>query len=112
MVKSSPKNAKKSSKETYKVVPLGDRVLLELPTREEKTKAGIIIPETVDQEKPEQGKVIAVGEGRVIDDGKVVPMKVKVGDIVLFSKYGHDEITINNIVHYMLREDAILAVIK
>ncbi len=112
MVKNSTKDSKKTSKETYKVVPLGDRVLLELPTREEKTKGGIIIPETVDQEKPEQGKVISVGEGRVSDDGKVIPMKVKVGDIVLFSKYGHDEIIIDNIVYYILREESILAVIK
>ena len=95
-----------------KILPLGDRVLLELPTREEKTKGGIIIPESVDQEKPEQGRVIAVGQGRVSDSGDIIPVNVKVGDTVLFSKYGYDEITHDNTTYYMLKEENILAVIK
>jgi len=103
--------AKDKNKET-KIAPLGDRILLEIPAREEKTKGGIIIPESVDQEKPEQGKVIAVGEGRVTDSGDVVPVKVKVGDTVLFSKYGYDEITHDHTTYYMLKEENIFAVIK
>ena len=94
------------------ITPLGDRVLLEIPTREEKTKSGIIIPETAEQEKPEQGKVIAVGEGRVLDNGEVKPVGVKVGDKVVFAKYGYDEITVEGISYYILREEQILAVIK
>jgi len=102
----------KASTNKVNITPLGDRVLLEIPTREEKTKGGIIIPETVDQEKPEQGKVIAVGEGRVTDDGDVIPVKVKVGDNVVFSKYGYDEISVGSITYYMLKEENILAVVK
>lgn len=102
----------KDSKHKIRITPLGDRVLLEIPTREEKTKGGIIIPETVNQEKPEQGKVIAVGEGRVTDTGDIVPVKVKIGDIVVFSKYGYDEITIDLVTYYILKEENILAVIK
>ena len=97
---------------TTNIKPLGDRVLIEIPTREAKTKGGIIIPETVNQEKPEEGKVIAVGEGRVSDSGKVIPIKVKVGDRVVFSKYGYDEITVDGKEYYMLKEESILAVIK
>lgn len=103
---------KASSKNKINITPLGDRVLLEIPIREEKTKGGIIIPETVDQEKPEQGRVIAVGEGRVTDSGDVIPVKVKVGDNVMFSKYGHDEISVEGTTYYMLKEENILAVIK
>lgn len=102
----------KNSVKNIGITPLGDRVLLEIPTREEKTKGGIIIPETVNQEKPEEGKVIAVGAGRVTDSGDVIPVKVKVGDKVVFSKYGHDEITVEGTTYYMLKEENILAVIK
>lgn len=102
----------KDSKKKLNIMPLGDRVLIEIPTREEKTKGGIIIPDTVDQNKPEHGKVIAVGNGRVTDSGDVVPVKVKVGDTVVFSKYGHDEITIEDTTYYMMKEENVLAVIK
>lgn len=95
-----------------KIVPLGDRLLVKPSSGEDKkTKTGIIIPETVDKEKPEQGEVIAVGPGR-IDDGKVIPVRVKVGDTVLFSKYGPDEIKVDGVEYYILREDSVLAVIK
>lgn len=110
MKKSNGKD--KSKDKAFKIRPLGDRVLLELPSREEKTKGGIIIPETVDREKPEQGKVIAIGEGRITDDGKVVPIRVKVGDTVVFSKYGYDEIKVDDSTYYMLKEENILAIIK
>ncbi|NQV93431.1 co-chaperone GroES [Candidatus Kaiserbacteria bacterium] len=102
----------KDSKNKAHITPLGDRVLLEIPTREEKTKGGIIIPETANQEKPEQGKVIAVGGGRVTDTGDVIPVRVKVGDTVVFPKYGYDEITVGDTTYYILKEENILAVIK
>jgi len=69
------------------------------------------IPETVDKEKPEQGKVVAVGEGHY-DDGKLIPVRVKVGDRVLFSKYGYDDVKIGDEEYYILKEENILAVIK
>lgn len=101
-------------KKESKIIPLGDRVLVKPFSEEDtkKTKSGIIIPETVDKERPEQGKVIAVGEGRTTDDGKVLPMKVKVGDIVIFSKYGPDEVKVNGDEYFMLKEENILAIIK
>lgn len=77
-----------------------------------KTKSGIIIPETVSKERPEQGRVVAVGPGRMNDDGKVLPMKVKVGDTVLFSKYGPDEVKIEGVEYFILREESVLAIIK
>lgn len=97
-----------------KIVPLGDKVLVKPMSGEEgkKTKSGIIIPETIDKEKPEQGKVIAVGAGRVNDDGKTIPVKVKVGDTVLFSKYGPDEVKIDGEEYFIISESAILAILK
>jgi len=94
-----------------KITPLGDRVLVMPASRENKTKSGIIIPETTDKEKPDQGAVIAVGEGR-FEDGKLIPMRVKVGDTVLFSKYSPDEIKVEGEDYYILREENILAIIK
>ncbi len=97
-----------------KIIPLGDRVLVRpgLADEAKKTKSGIIIPETVNKERPEQGEVIAVGEGRMTDDGKLIEMRVKVGDRVLFSKYGPDEIKIEDVEYYILREEAVLAIVK
>lgn len=77
-----------------------------------KSKSGIIIPETVSKERPEQGTVIAVGEGKMNNDGKVIPLVVKVGDKIVFSKYGPDEIKIDGEEYYILSESNILAVIK
>lgn len=97
-----------------RVVPLGDRVLIRPFSVEEmstKTASGIIIPETVDKEKPEQGEVIAVGEGKIVD-GKLIKPQVKVGDTVVFSKYGYDDIKVDGKEYYMLREDSLLAIIK
>lgn len=98
----------------HKIVPLGDRILVKplSPDDGKKTKSGIIIPETVDKEKPEQGKVIAVGEGRRTDEGKVIPVSVKTGDQVLFSKYGPDEVKIDGEEYFILSESSILAVIR
>ena len=97
------------------VLPLGDRVLLKPLSHEEmgrKLPSGIIIPETVDKEKPEQGKVIAVGPGKRNEDGKVVPLSVKVGQKVMFSKYGYDEVKIEGVEYYIVSENNILAVLK
>lgn len=96
------------------IMPLGDRVLIEgISEREgKKTASGIIIPETIDKERPEKGRVVAVGEGRMTDDGAVLPPRVKVGDTVIFSKYGPDEIKVEGKTYFILKEDSILAVVK
>lgn len=113
-MKKTKKSVKKFiKKESNKIIPLGDRVLLKPISAEElgKTAFGIIIPETVSKEKPEQGKVIAVGEGKW-ESGKRIPIEVKVGDRVVFSRYGYDEIKIDSEEFYILKEENILAVIK
>ncbi len=95
------------------LVPLGDRVVV-VPSEkdgEKKLASGIIIPETVDKEKPSKGEVVAVGQGKY-DDGKRVPMQVKVGDTVLFSKYGYDEVKIEGQEYYIISESNILGIIK
>ncbi len=98
-----------------KLHPLGDRVVVEPISENErgsKTKAGIFIPETVSKERPEQGTVVAVGPGKMGDDGKRAPLSVKVGDVVLFTKYGPDEVKIEEKEYFILSESNILAVIK
>ena len=99
--------------EKAKVSPLGERVLIKpiSPDEFKKTTSGIIIPDTVDKEKPEQGRVVAVGEGRY-DNGKLIPVKVKKGQRVIFSKYGYDEIKFDGEEFYILEEKNILAVIE
>ena len=91
--------------------PLQDRVLVRRIEEEEKTKGGIIIPDTA-KEKPIEGKVIAAGNGKVQEDGKVRPLDVKPGDKVLFSKYAGTEIKIDGVEHLMMREEDILGVIE
>ena len=95
-----------------KIKPLSDRVLVE-PVKEadELKKGGIIIPDTA-KEKPQQGKVIAVGTGKRDDDGKLIPFNVKVGDTVLMPKYGGTEVKIDNHEYQIVREDDILGVIE
>lgn len=103
------------SKEKTSIVPLGDRVLIRPLSKEElgkKSASGIIIPDTVSEERPERGTVIAVGEGRYDDSGNVVPMRVAVGDTVVFSKYGFDEIELEEAEYIIVREENILAIIK
>lgn len=104
---------KKETKKNEKMVlvPLADRVLVRPLPKEEVTASGIIIPDTVSKEKPEQGTVVAVGEGKY-DDGKLIPLRVKVGDVVVFSKYGYDEVKLDGEEYFILREDSLLAVIK
>jgi chaperonin GroES len=94
-----------------KIRPLQDRIIVKRVEEEEKTKGGIIIPDTA-KEKPIEGKVIAVGNGKVLEDGKVRPLDVKAGDRILFSKYGGTEIKIDGEEHLIMREDDILGVIE
>jgi chaperonin GroES len=93
-----------------KIRPLHDRVLIKRVAEEEKTKGGIIIPDTA-KEKPVEGEVVAVGNGRIEKDGKVRPLDVKKGDRVLFSKYGGTEVKLDGIEHLIMREDDLLAII-
>jgi len=92
------------------IKPLGDRVLVKPVEEEEVQKGGIIIPDTA-KEKPQEGKVIALGTGKLDDDGKVIPFNVKKGDIVLMPKYGGTEVKLNDETYQIVREDDILAVI-
>jgi chaperonin GroES len=94
-----------------KIRPLQDRVIVKRLEEEEKTKGGIIIPDTA-KEKPQEGKVIAVGKGKVTEDGKVIPLDVKAGDKILFGKYSGTEIKIEGEEHLIMREDDILGVIE
>ena len=94
-----------------KIKPLGDRVLIEA-LKVEKKKGGIILPETVEKERPQEGLVVAVGSGKRGDDGKVMLMSVKKGDKVLFSKYGANEIKIDEKEYLIAREEDILAIIE
>jgi len=113
---SSGSSSSFNKKSHPRITPLGDRILLRPFTAEEvekKNDFGIIIPETVSKERPEQGEIVAVGEGRY-EDGKLVPMKVKVGEKVIFSKYGFgfDEVKMDGDELYILKEESILAIIK
>jgi chaperonin GroES len=118
--KTTKKQAKKAVKKIIKkedkgkILPLGDRILLKPILEEEvnKTASGIIIPDTVSKEKPEQGKVIAVGEGKWAEGGKRIPVSVKVGDKVVFSRYGYEEIKLDGVEYYILKEENILAIIR
>ena len=92
-----------------KIRPLQDRIIVKRVEEEEKTKGGIIIPDTA-KEKPIEGKVVAVGNGKVLKDGKVRPLEVKVGDTVLFGKYSGTEVKIDGVEHVLIREDDVLAV--
>jgi len=94
-----------------KVRPLHDRVIVKRIEEEEKTKGGIIIPDTA-KEKPIEGKIIAVGKGKVLDNGKQVPLEVKKGDRVLFAKYGGTDIKIDGEEHLIMREDDIIAIVE
>ncbi len=107
---------KKDKKEVSPIQPLGDRVIVRPLSDSESgtvSASGIIIPDTAKKEKPEQGIVIAVGKGRFDEDGeKRIPMDVKVGDRVVFSKYGFDEVKIENNDYYIVSENSILGIIN
>ena len=94
-----------------KIRPLQDRVIVKRIAEEEKTKGGIIIPDTA-KEKPQEGRIVAVGKGKVNEDGKIIPLDVKVNDRVLFGKYSGSEINIDGEEHMIMREEDILGVIE
>jgi chaperonin GroES len=96
---------------SMKVRPLQDRIIVKRVEGEEKSKGGIIIPDTA-KEKPQEGKVVAVGKGKVTDDGKLQPLDVKKGDRVLFSKYAGTEINIDGEEHLIVREDDVLGILE
>ena len=93
------------------VRPLGDRVLIKALEAKEKSKGGIVLPDTA-KEKPQEGRVIAVGKGKVSEEGKATPLEVKKGDKILYGKYSGTEIMVDDEEHIILREDDILAVIE
>lgn len=95
------------SQSKYK--PLGDRVIIEPTAAEQTTKSGILIPDSA-QEKPQSGKVIRIGTGRITDDGKTIPMNVKEGDIVIYAKYGGTDLKVDGSELVILKESDILAV--
>ena len=95
-----------------KIKPLSNHILIEPIKEEEKTKGGILLPESAEKERPEQGKVIAVGPGKRTEEGKIIPLEVKVGQKVLFKKYGPDEIKINDKEYLIATDDDILAIIE
>lgn len=117
MKKGKTKKTKASAPKKYAeapIAPLGDRVLI-LPDTEisgKETPGGIFIPETVDREKPQRGKVIAVGPGKRGDDNEIIPVGVKIGQRVIFSKYGYDEVKIDGTEYYLVSESSILAVLE
>jgi chaperonin GroES len=92
--------------------PLGDRLVVKALTKEEKTASGIILPDTADKERPEQGEVIATGPGRLLDNGSVAPMTVKVGDKVVFKKYSPDEVKVDDEEVLVISESDVLAIIE
>lgn len=91
--------------------PLYDRILVERVESEEKTKGGIIVPDTA-KEKPQQGKVIAVGHGKRLEDGKLIPLEVKAGDTILFGKYSGSEIKVEGIEDFIMKEDDVLGLVE
>lgn len=95
-----------------KIKPLSDHILIEPVRGEEKTKTGILLPETAEKERPEQGKVVAVGPGRKNSAGKVIPLEVKPGQKVLFTKYGPNEIKVNEKEYLIAKEEDILAILE
>lgn len=103
--------AQKDQKKKVAISPLGDRVVVKPLSREEVSASGIIIPDTASREKPERGTIVAAGPGKY-DDGALVPMTLNVGDTVLFSKYGYDEVKLDGQEYFILSESSVLAIIE
>ena len=101
----------KRRKEKRKIRPLQDRIIVKRIEEEDKTKGGIIIPDTA-KEKPIEGKVVSAGKGKILDDGSIGPMEVKAGDRILFSKYAGTEVKIDGEDHLIMREEDVLGVIE
>ncbi len=95
-----------------KLKPLSDHLIVEPIEEKAATKSGIVLPETVDKERPQQGKVVAVGPGRVLDNGQRLPMSVKKGDRVLFKKYSPDEVKVDDKEFLVLSESEVIAIIE
>lgn len=95
-----------------KIKPLADNILIEPMEQAEKTEGGIILPSTADKERPEQGKVVAVGPGKKDSSGNTIPMEVKKGDKVLFTKYGPNEIKVDKHEYLIAKQEDILAIIE
>jgi len=94
-----------------KIRPLGDRLLVKRIEEEDKSKGGIIIPDSA-KEKPQEGKVVAVGKGKMLDDGKMVALEVKAGDRILFGKYSGTDVKIEGEEHLIMREDDVLGIVE
>ena len=92
--------------------PLGDRLLVKPLNKDDVTKAGIILPDTLEKERPEKGEVIAAGPGRLLDNGNLAPMNVKVGDKIVFKKYSPDEIKIEGEEYLIISESDVMAIIQ
>ena len=110
-IKRSKKN-KKIIILIMKIKPLSDHIVIEPISQEEKTKTGIFLPQTAEKEKPEQGKVIAVGSGRRLSSGKIMPLEIKVGDVILFTKYGPNEIKVGEKEYLIAKQEDILAILE
>ena len=95
-----------------KLKPISDYIIVEPRKEEQKTKSGIVLPDTVEKEKPQEGVVVAAGPGRMQDNGKRAAMQVKAGDKVLFSKYGPIEVKVDGKEYFVIKEEDILAIIK
>ena len=95
-----------------KIKPLGDNIFVESIEEEEKTKSGIVLPDTAEKERPQKGKVVYVGPGRLDENGKRIPIEVKKGDIVLFKKYAPDEIKVGNKEYLVIKAEDILAILE
>ncbi|HEY1014580.1 MAG TPA: co-chaperone GroES [Herpetosiphonaceae bacterium] len=96
----------------FRIRPLADRVVIKPQAKEEKTKTGLFLPDTASKEKPQQGQVVAVGEGRLDDNGKRIAMSVKAGDTVLFAKYAGTEIKLDDEDYLILAEKDILGIVQ
>ena len=95
-----------------KIKPLSDHILIQPIKEEEKTKSGILLPQTAEKERPEQGRVIAVGPGRRTEKGQIIPISVKPGQKVLFTKYGPNEIKVDDKEYLIAKEEDILAILE
>jgi chaperonin GroES len=93
-----------------KVKPIGDRVLIQPAEEREKTKGGILLPDTA-KEKPHEGKIVAVGEGKKTDEGKVIPLTLKVGDKVLYGRYSGTEVNVDEEIYIMVKEEEVMAIL-
>ncbi len=94
------------------IIPLGDKVLLQKEKKQKESPSGFVLPDTSSQERGLRGKVVAVGSGRLLDNGEMVPVAVKKGDTVLFASYGGEEVKIDGTEYHLVREDQLLAIIK